>query len=95
MLFALCVHHAIEFAFGAFAFETHLQIVPAQRAAKANAVAFKTRAGGLSDARGADVLTHNASNAKVSALISYNLTPFDEGLVTTLDWYKTKFKDSK
>jgi hypothetical protein len=28
-------------------------------------------------------------------LISYNLTPFDEGLATTLDWYKTKFKDSK
>ena len=47
------------------------------------------------EARGADVLTHNASNAKVSELISYNLTPFDEGLATTLDWYKTKFKDSK
>lgn len=47
------------------------------------------------EARGADVLTHNASNAKVSALISYNLTPLDEGLAATLDWYKTKFKDSK
>ena len=47
------------------------------------------------EARGADVLTHNASNAKVTELISYNLTPFDEGLVATLDWYKTKFKDSK
>jgi UDP-glucose 4-epimerase len=47
------------------------------------------------EARGADVLTHNASNTKVSELISYNLTPFDEGLATTLDWYKMKFKDSK
>jgi UDP-glucose 4-epimerase len=45
------------------------------------------------DARGADVLTHNASNAKVNKLISYNLTPFDEGLTTTLDWYKAQFQD--
>jgi UDP-glucose 4-epimerase len=49
----------------------------------------------LKQARGADVLTHNASNAKVRELISYNLTPFDEGLAATLDWYKTKFEDSK
>ena len=47
------------------------------------------------EARGADVLTHNASNAKVNELISYNLTPFDDGLATTLDWYKAKFKDNK
>ena len=47
------------------------------------------------EARGADVLTHNASNAKVSELITYNLTSFDEGLATTLDWYKKKFEDSK
>ena len=47
------------------------------------------------EARGADVQTHNASNAKVRALISYNLTPFEEGLAATLDWYRTKFKDSK
>ena len=46
------------------------------------------------DARGADVLTHNASNAKVNKLISYNLTPFDEGLTTTLDWYKAQFQDA-
>jgi UDP-glucose 4-epimerase len=46
------------------------------------------------DARGADVLTHNASNAKVNKLISYNLTPFDEGLTTTLDWYKAQFQDT-
>ena len=47
------------------------------------------------EARGADVLTHNASNAKVNELISYNLTPFDDGLATTLDWYQAKFKDNK
>ena len=49
----------------------------------------------VKEARGADVLTHNASNAKVSELISYNLTPFDEGLATTLDWYSSKFRDGK
>lgn len=42
-------------------------------------------------ARGADVLTHNASNEKVQRMISYNLTPFDIGLVQTLDWYRDKF----
>lgn len=47
------------------------------------------------EARAADVLTHNASNAKVNELISYNLTPFDEGLATTLDWYQKKFKSKK
>ena len=46
------------------------------------------------EARGADVQTHNASNAKISEMISYKLTPFEEGLATTLDWYKNKFKDS-
>lgn len=43
------------------------------------------------EARGADVLTHNASNAKVKELISYNLTSFEDGLAETLDWYKAKF----
>ena len=43
------------------------------------------------EARGADVLAHNASNEKVKRLIDYNLTPFDEGLAKTLDWYQTKF----
>jgi len=43
------------------------------------------------EARGADVLTHNASNEKVQRLISYNLTPFDQGLAETLNWYKAKF----
>ena len=44
------------------------------------------------EARGADVLTHNASNEKVKILIDYNLTSFDDGLSRTLDWYKAKFK---
>ena len=47
------------------------------------------------EARSADVLTHNASNTKVNELISYSLTPFDDGLATTLDWYQAKFKNNK
>lgn len=47
------------------------------------------------EARNADVMTHNASNAKVSELIAYNLTPFDKGLEATLDWYKSKFENSQ
>tara|TARA_R110000851_G_scaffold303218_1_gene460745 strand:+ start:6266 stop:7231 length:966 start_codon:yes stop_codon:yes gene_type:complete len=43
------------------------------------------------EARGADVLGHNASNEKVKSLIEYNLTPFNDGLAETLDWYKAKF----
>ena len=42
------------------------------------------------DARRADVECHNASNAKVKALIEYPLTPFDEGLRTTLEWYRAR-----
>lgn len=38
-------------------------------------------------ARHSDVLCHNASNAKVKSLIQYSLTPFEQGLQTTLDWY--------
>lgn len=38
-------------------------------------------------ARHSDVLCHNASNGRVKALIQYSLTPFDEGLAKTLDWY--------
>lgn len=45
--------------------------------------------------RAADVLTHNASNKKISELITYNLTPFEKGLAITLDWYQDKFKESK
>ena len=47
------------------------------------------------EARAADVLTHNASNNKMNELICQNLTPFDDGLALTLDWYQTKFKDIK
>ncbi len=39
-------------------------------------------------ARGADVECHNASNQKVKSMIDYQLTPFDEGLEKTLQWYK-------
>lgn len=38
-------------------------------------------------ARHSDVLSHLASNAKVRAMIDYNLTDFDAGLKTTLQWY--------
>jgi UDP-glucose 4-epimerase len=41
-------------------------------------------------ARKADVLHHVASNAKISALIDYQLTPIDQGLAQTLDWYGKK-----
>jgi UDP-glucose 4-epimerase len=46
----------------------------------------------VKNARASDVQTHNASNAKVNELITYDLTTFDEGLATTLDWYKKKFE---
>lgn len=39
-------------------------------------------------ARAADVLCHNASNAKIRGLIDYQLTSFDDGLRMTLDWYR-------
>lgn len=38
-------------------------------------------------ARHSDVLCHNASNAKVKGMIQYSLTPFEQGLKETLDWY--------
>lgn len=38
-------------------------------------------------ARHSDVLSHNASNEKVTGLIQYRLTPFEQGLAETLDWY--------
>ena len=37
--------------------------------------------------RKSDVLCHNASNEKIRSLIEYSLTPFDNGLRETLDWY--------
>jgi len=39
-------------------------------------------------ARVADVECHNASNKKIKSLIKYNLTNFEKGLATTLEWYK-------
>ena len=45
-------------------------------------------------ARQADVLTHNASNQKVRALIDYSLTDFDAGLRETLAWYVQRHKVS-
>lgn len=46
-------------------------------------------------ARHADVLCHNASNGKVNGLISYSLTPFDEGLAQTLEWYVKEIGDKR
>jgi UDP-glucose 4-epimerase len=43
-------------------------------------------------ARGADVECHNASNAKVKSMIDYQLTPFEEGLAKTIEWYKENIK---
>jgi UDP-glucose 4-epimerase len=45
------------------------------------------------EARKADVLCHNASNAKVNALIDYQLTPFDTGLAQTLNWYRERLQE--
>jgi UDP-glucose 4-epimerase len=44
------------------------------------------------EARKSDVLCHNASNARVRELIDYQLTPFDDGLPSTLDWYFDRWK---
>jgi len=41
-------------------------------------------------ARAADVRCHIASNAKAKSLIDYTLTPFDDGLARTLDWYRDR-----
>ncbi len=41
-------------------------------------------------ARQADVLCHDASNEKISKLIDYTLTPFNQGLAETLAWYCQK-----
>lgn len=44
-------------------------------------------------ARGADVECHNASNAKIKAMIDYQLTTFDEGLTETVQWYRDNIHD--
>lgn len=40
--------------------------------------------------RKSDVLAHNASNARVRALIDYTLTPFEDGLAETIEWYRRR-----
>ena len=40
------------------------------------------------EARRSDVVCHNASNDKLKSLIDFQITPFDTGLETTIEWYK-------
>ncbi len=42
--------------------------------------------------RKSDVLCHNACNKKVSHMIDYSLTDFEQGLRETISWYKTNIK---
>lgn len=42
--------------------------------------------------RPSDVRCHHASNAKIKSMIDYQLTPFDQGLLQTLTFYKTRLK---
>ena len=44
------------------------------------------------EARKSDVLCHNGSNDKLKSLVDFRLTPFEEGLKTTIEWYKKLFK---
>lgn len=44
-------------------------------------------------ARHSDVMSHNASNNKVMGLIQYSLTPFEQGLARTLEWYEQRLRD--
>ena len=46
-------------------------------------------------ARKADVQCHIGSNAKIRSLIEYRLTPFDQGLGETLDWYARSLGDRR
>ena len=43
--------------------------------------------------RKSDVLCHNACNKKVNNMIDYSLTPFEQGLQQTLNWYQEKIKE--
>ena len=58
-------------------------------------IKFYDYSGGIEKkpARSADVFSHIASNDKIKSLISYKLTPFDQGLSETLDWYKEEFSN--
>lgn len=46
-------------------------------------------------ARHADVACHHASNEKLRSLIDFSITPFDEGLATTLAWYVDRLGDNR
>jgi UDP-glucose 4-epimerase len=46
-------------------------------------------------ARAADVLCHNASNAKLHQLIEFSPTPLEIGLKQTLDWYRRTIERSQ
>jgi UDP-glucose 4-epimerase len=41
--------------------------------------------------RNADVECHNADNKKIKSLINYQLTPFNDGITRTIDWYQKEF----
>ncbi len=45
----------------------------------------------VKEGRVSDVFCHNASNKKIKSMITYALTPFDEGLARTIAWYKADF----
>lgn len=47
------------------------------------------------EARYSDVFCHNATSEKVRNLIDYKITPFDEGLAKSLDWYSQQFSKLK
>jgi UDP-glucose 4-epimerase len=42
--------------------------------------------------RKSDVFCHNSSNKKILMMIDYSLTPFDQGLRETLEWYQEKIR---
>ena len=43
------------------------------------------------ESRSSDVFCHNASNAKIKAMINFRLTSLDEGMNKTIEWYKASF----
>jgi UDP-glucose 4-epimerase len=45
--------------------------------------------------RASDVICHNASNKKIKSMIDFHLTPFDECLSKTIEWYKHEFTRSQ
>jgi len=44
-------------------------------------------------ARKSDVISHAGSNKKLKSLIDFHLTPFEEGLRTTIEWYENFFRN--